>query len=227
MLYNRILGFSGGYRHFNSLIEEFYQESANYRIASVNNHALDLQRLGDDFRVTRFIRDPRDLVVSGYFYHKRGAEAWCNIINPGERDWEVVNGCIPEKMGGAHSFSSYLQSLSKEEGLIAEIDFRSNHFHSMEQWPVADSRIKLLRYEDLVGNEWQTFAEMFSFYGIPWPEKRLGLSLANRFSAKKRVGQTQHIRNPKAGQWKEHMTPAIRRFFKQKYGELLERYGYE
>jgi len=29
--------------------------------------------------------------------------------------------------GGDHSFSSHLQSLDKEDGLIAEIDFRKHH----------------------------------------------------------------------------------------------------
>jgi hypothetical protein len=196
-------------------------------MASVNNHALDLQRLGADFRITRFIRDPRDLVVSGYFYHKRGAETWCNINNPREGDWRVVNGFIPEKMREGHSFSSYLQSLCKEDGLMAEIDFRRNHFDSMKQWPATDHRIKLFRYEDLLGNEWKVFAEMFKFYGISWPERRLGLFLANRFSSNRRVGGNQHIRNPMAGQWKEHFTPRVGDYFEQQYGELLERYGYE
>jgi len=69
----RILGqnFEGaGYAHFNSDIEDFYAQQSNYELASVNNHAIDLSRY-KNYRVTRLIRDPRDLVVSGYFYHHR------------------------------------------------------------------------------------------------------------------------------------------------------------
>lgn len=226
-LYNRIFRFSRGYRHFNSLINEFYQEFDNYKIASINNHSLNLEKLGNDFRMTRFIRDPRDLVVSGYLYHKRGAEAWCNIINPVEKDWMVVNGCIPENMQEGQSFSSYLETLSKEDGLMAEIDFRRNHFDSMKQWPISDDRIKLFRYEDVIGNEQNIFAEMLTHYKISWPERKLGVILADRFSAKKQVNKIKHIRNPKAGQWKEHFSSKVIDYFEQQHGEILERYGYE
>ncbi|MCG8469630.1 MAG: hypothetical protein MJB57_15730, partial [Gemmatimonadetes bacterium] len=88
-LYNRILRFSHGYHHFNSRIDQFYAESPRYRVVSLNNQSLDLDRLGD-CRVTRFIRDPRDLVVSGYLYHKRGAENWCNRDHVSGDDWEGV-----------------------------------------------------------------------------------------------------------------------------------------
>jgi hypothetical protein len=226
-LYNRIFRFSRGYRHFNSLVGDFYQDFDSYKVSSVNNHALDLKRLGGDFRITRFIRDPRDLVVSGYFYHKRGAEDWSNIADPKEKDWEVVNGFIPEGMGKGQSFSSYLQSINKEKGLMAEIDFRSNHFDSMLQWPTEDPRIKVFRYEDLLGNECDVFEDIFSFYGMSWPEKKLGLLLADRFSAKKMSGSTKHIRNPKSGQWEEHFTPKVEDYFNKKYADILKRYGYE
>ena len=29
------------------------------------------------YRGSHFIRDPRDLIISGYYYHLRAAEAWC------------------------------------------------------------------------------------------------------------------------------------------------------
>jgi len=172
------------------------------------------------------MRDPRDLVVSGYFYHKRGAEAWCNIINPKEEDWKVVNGSLPANMGEGYSFSSYLQTLSKEEGLMAEIDFRRKHFDSMLQWPISDPRIKLFYYEDVIGNEGEIFAELLSHYGISWLERWVGVILADRFSAKKQSSKTKHIRDPKAGQWEQHFSPKVRNYFEQQYGDLLKRYGY-
>lgn len=226
-LYKRTLRFSRGYKHFNSFIDDFYQESNSYKVASVNNHALDFHRMGNEFRISRFIRDPRDLIVSGYFYHKRGAEVWSNIINPSEGDWKVVNGCVPRNMGKGNSFSSHLQGLSKEDGLIAEIDFRKNHLNSMKEWPIADPRIKTYRYEDLLGNEPDVFEEIFKFYGVSWLEKKIGLFCADHFSAKRQAGKTQHIRNPKASQWKEHFTPSVQDYFERQHGGVLERYGYD
>jgi hypothetical protein len=225
-LYNRILMFSKGYRHSQSVLDLFYQNVDKYKVASVNNQALDLQTLGNSFYISRFIRDPRDLVVSGYFYHRRGVEKWSNFVDPDALSWRYVNGHVPEQMPGGQSFAGYLQGLNEEDGLIAEIDFRKNHFESMMQWPVDDPRIKLFRYEDIIGNELEVFGAIFSHYGLSWPERKLGLLLAHHLSAKKRMHKTKHIRNPTTGQWKNHFTPKVERYFENKYGGILERYGY-
>lgn len=214
-----------GYRQFNSYIDDFYEHFGDYRVTSVNNHALDLDRLGD-FRISRFVRDPRDLVVSGYFYHKRGAEEWCNIVDPSPEDWRVVNGNFPQGMGAGHSLSSYLQSLNQEEGLLAEIEFRRNHLQSMRDWPQDDSRIRVYRYEEIMGNEEDVFANIAELYGLPLPHRKLARFFANKYSAKKRTGRTQHIRNPSPGQWQNVFTPRVSTFFREQYGDLLERYGY-
>ena len=51
-LYKRTLRFRRGYKHFNSFIDDFYQESNSYKVASVNNHALDFHRMGNEFRIS-------------------------------------------------------------------------------------------------------------------------------------------------------------------------------
>ncbi len=208
-LYSRHFRYEQGFKHFNSQVEDFYQESGQYRVASVNNHALDFKRLSDPFRISRIIRDPRDLVVSGYFYHKAGTEAWSQIVDPKSDDWQVVNGHIPEKMGAGFSFSSYLQDLSKEDGVMAEIDFRKNHFNSMRLWPTDDPRVKLFRYEDLIGHERKVFWQIFSHYKLPLIERIIGVRLADQLSASKQTSNRSHIRNPKSGQWKEHFSARV------------------
>lgn len=233
-MYNRILRFSKGYRHFFSSADQFYDQFQNYRSASLNNQSLDIESLGE-CRITRFIRDPRDLVVSGYLYHKRGAPAddtikkqpenWCNRPNVTEADWKAINGVIPEGMG-SQSFSGYLNSISEEEGLFAELEFRRKHFESMLGWPVEDHRIKLFRYEDVLGKELAVFGEMLKFYGLSFVERWLGLFLARKFSAKQQKGRIEHIRNPTSGQWRERFTPRLKEYFNEKYTPVLEQYGY-
>jgi len=221
----RALPIKNEYRHFNSRIDEFYRHYSEYKITSVNNHFLQLNKLGD-YRITRFIRDPRDLVVSGYFYHLKGVEQWCNIINPQATDLAVVNGNIPEAMGAGHSFSSYLSSLPEEDGLIAEMEFRKLHFQSMLQWPKDNPNIRLFRYENILGQEKEVFREIADFYHLSWLEKKAAGWMAERFSAKKRTGKIEHIRNPQSGQWKKHFTPRVEKYFEREYGELLTHYDY-
>ncbi len=217
------------FKHFSSFIDDFYSDFSTYRIASINNHPLDFSKLGN-YRISRFIRDPRDLIVSGYHYHKRGAENWCQIKDPTEQDWLVVNGVRPGQMSKEDSFQTYLESLNQENGLIAEIKFRKNHLDSMLQWPDDDPRIKLFRYEDMVGNLPSIFSELFDFYGLPEREKLYAVKLAESFSGS---GSDvpgvlkKHIRDPRPNQWKSHFTSNVSSFFMERYGALLKKYGYE
>jgi Sulfotransferase domain len=223
-VFNMCLPFSGGYKHFNSLMPEFYGDHRKYKIASINNHCIDFSRFGD-VRVSRFVRDPRDLVVSGYFYHKRAAEPWCNVPNPTAADWRVVNGNIPDQLSNGQSYASYLQHVDIEDGLICEIDFRKNHFDGMAKWP-HNENILVVRYEDIIGNEEHIFRKLFAFYGFNTLERTLGMYFARRYCARRRAGAVQHIRSPEPGQWRKHFTPRVVDYFNQRHGDLLRKLGY-
>jgi len=215
-----------GYRHFNSRRDLFHEDLHRYLITSINNHALDLDSLGD-FRLSRFIRDPRDLVVSGYHYHRRGAEEWCRIVDPTEQDWLEVNGTRPCGMTPGHSFSSYLQSISEDEGLVAEAEFRKRHFDSMRAWPPSDSRVLTFRYEDVIGNEGAVFAKIFTFYGF---HERVAIvvgKIAEQFAISKTKKHDEHVRDPSPGQWRRHFSPQVDAHFQASYPGLIESLGFE
>jgi len=224
-VFNSCLPWSRGYHHFNSHLEDFYEDCSKYRITSVNNRALDLQRLGR-FRISRFIRDPRDLIVSGYFYHKRGAEPWVTIESPTASEWYFANGWVPDVLrSGGVSFSQYLQSVSEEEGLLAEMEFRTLHFESMAQWPTEHPDIVTFRYEDVVADGPAVFRDLLEFYGLSPMERGLGGWFARRYALGGR-NSDPHIRNPASGQWRKHFTPRVQQAFDAKYAELIRQLGY-
>lgn len=223
--FNRCLPWSAGYRHFNSHLENFYLGFAALRIASVNNRAPDLERL-ERFRVSRFVRDPRDLVVSGYFYHLRGAEAWTTEPAPTAESWYFANGKVPEGVRSAGtSFASYLCSVSKEDGLLAELEFREHHFEAMAAWPTRHPDILTLAYEEILGAEARAFRRLASFYGLSPLERLLVHAFAKRYSLR-RLAPDAHVRDPSAGQWREHFTPRLREVFDERYAGLVEALGY-
>ncbi len=225
-VFNRCLPLGGGYRHFNSDAEAFYEGFRAHRLSSVNNHVLALDRLGD-VRLSRFIRDPRDLVVSGYVYHRRGAEPWCNLPAPTEADWAFANGRIPEGMrGSGESFAAHLQSLPLEDGLLAELEFRRPHFEAMAAWPASHPDILLIRYEDFPGREVAQFDRIFAHYGVSSPVRALGRFFAGRHSLERRQARDPHIRNPASGQWREHFTPRVKQAFDAQWGGLVRQLGY-
>lgn len=225
-LYNPTRLFSPRYEHFESIQGRFYNNLKRYKILSTNGFAVDTDALpnNEDFRISRFIRDPRDLVISGYFYHLRGAEPWFRFKKPSNQYWEPINGNVPSGMPPGISYSDYLQSLSKEDGLIAEIEFRKFHIESMSQWP-DDLRIKTFRYEKIIGNETATFDELFKFYEVSRLERSVGVMLAKKYAAKPK-SKNKHIRNYLPGQWKEHFTPKVSAYFNERHADILEALKY-
>lgn len=234
-LFHRRMPWRGGFRHYNSDLEGFYEDFANHRVASINNRALDLERLGGRlgrvsggrFRVSRFIRDPRDLVVSGYFYHRRGAEPWTRIAAPTASDWSFANGHVPRAVRDAGtSFAAYLRSVDEEAGLLAELSFRRHHFDSMRAWPEGHPDIVTHRYEQIVGREVEVFRALFRFYGLSFVQRIVGGWLAKRYSFKK-IASDPHVRDPASGQWRNHFTPRVRSAFEARHPGLIEHLGYE
>lgn len=219
----RLLGVPSGYRHFNSLRPEFYSLVGSYRASSLNNHVVDFERLGP-YRATHLIRDPRDLVVSGYFYHRRGAETWCRTKSPDEPAWRRVNGTVPASLPLGMSFAEYLSSCSEEAGLMLEIEFRKKHFDAMEAWDYSNPRCLELRYEDVIGNERAVFARIFDHYGLGQKESSRGLEAVEANSAA--LTSTRHIRDPRPGQWERMFTPRVLEFFDSRHPHLLTRLGY-
>ncbi len=224
-LYNPTRFVRPRFRHFEAIEGEFYNHVSNYRVTSTNGFAIHLPSLNGDFRISRFVRDPRDLIVSGYFYHLRGAEPWFRFSNPSNKYWEPINGHTPVNMPSGVSYSEYLQGLSKEQGLLAEMEFRKNHLQSMREWPEDDPRIRVFRYEEILGNERQTFEDLLRFYEVTPMEIRAGGWMAQRYALKS--GRTgKHVRNPAPGQWREHFSKAVIDHFSEQYGDLLDRLKY-
>lgn len=211
------------YRHFNSLIGEFKKNRYSLDIASVNNHFVNLNEAPDTTRCSLFIRDPRDLIVSGYYYHKRGAEPWCKITDPRPEDFEIVNGCIPTELKPGESFQSCLNRLPVSEGLRAEIEFRKLHFDSLLKWMNQPPDL-VVKYEDIIRNEEAVFRQLGHFYGLNFLEVEFLVAQAAKNAVSKR--NSTHVRNPKSGQWREVFPEDVKKFFQDKFGELLQETGY-
>lgn len=206
------------YKHFKSDLAAFVREHAHYSVASINNHALELREL-PDASISRFVRDPRDLVVSGYFYHRQGTERWTQIVDPRPADWINVNGVIPKALRPGESLHTCLNRLSIEDGLIAEVEFRRYHFESMAQWK-DDPRVRTWKYRDVIGHEADVFREIASHYGMPEEmQNRIGW-IAHKNRAEKR--SDHHVRDPTPGQWQSHFTPKVHSVFDAEYGALLD-----
>ena len=197
------------------------------------------------------IRDPRDIIVSGYFSHKHSHPV----------------GHLPHM--AAHR--ARLQEVSKDEGLLLEMDYAASALQDMAAWDYEDPDILELKMEDLTARPYEGFLRIFSHFGLLDEEggydvthrlKVFSSVLANRLSLKRRMpfdirrpvpvnagllldrvydnrfekkakgrgkGESDvksHYRKGKAGDWENHFTTAHIDTFRKQFGNIAERLGY-
>jgi hypothetical protein len=205
------------------------------------------------FRAFHVIRDPRDIIVSGYFSHK--------------------NSHPVDHLPHMEAHRKRLQSMPKEEGLLLEMDYAASEMDDLATWNYDHPSVLELKMEDLTARPYEGFVEVFEFlglldddagsYGLGQRMRMFGRVLGNRLSRKhklfarlrqpspvsgemllgrvydhrfeKKAGGREkgaadaqsHYRKGKAGDWANHFTPTHVAAFKEKFGDLVSTLGYE
>lgn len=192
--------------------------SPGTNIALQHDSQVDLATL-PDFRGSHMIRDPRDVVVSAYFFHLWTNEAWVHAPSP--------------EYGGL-SYQAHLRSLSQEDGLLEEIRHSMPVIDEMTRWNYEDPRFLELRYEDAIADEVGLFSALFRHYGFHDAAAETSTAIAHRFGfervAGRRVGETRerdHLRSGRPGQWRVVFVDTHKSLFQELAGDALIALGYE
>ncbi|GIH10188.1 hypothetical protein Rhe02_82550 [Rhizocola hellebori] len=101
-------------------------------------------------RTVNVIRDPRDIVVSGYFSHRNSHVTQALGIT-----WEEL---IPHRQR--------LQELDLDEGMLEEIEFSGFFLDHMVTWNYSQPEVLELKMEDLVGDKVRLWTQIFDHYGL-------------------------------------------------------------
>lgn len=184
------------------------------------NSRIDFSKITRPYVGSHVVRDPRDVIISGYFYH-----LWCS------EEWTHV----PRDRWGGKSYQDYLNSLSQEEGIIAEMEWnRGETLHRMGLWNYETPGILEVKYEDMIRDPEAEFARIFRHYGFDDTQVKKALEIADNFQFKKvtgrEIGQAQekhHFRSGKPGDWENHFTETHKVLFKYWFKDLLIVLGYE
>ena len=120
---------------------------------------VDLKALGK-YRGVHVMRDPRDMIVSSYHYHKWTHEAWAHR---------------PDKNG--LSYQQKLNKADKRKGLFMEIEhFIFIYRKVLTDWNMDDPDMLEVSYESLMGPEKpEIYARISAIWGFPgvdwrWPK---------------------------------------------------------
>jgi hypothetical protein len=190
----------------------FFEDSNDFRDSDV----------GRPYRGSHLIRDPRDVVVSAYFYHLWTEEAWARE---------------PQERYDGKSYQQHLQGLTEPDGLLEQIR-NAAVVRRMVAWDYTNPNIHEMRYEDLVADEREEFTRLFRSYGFNDSAVVRAVELAHKHSfeakTKRTIGEeTQtsdapsHLRSGRPGQWRELFTPEHVACFKEVHGDAAVRLGYE
>jgi hypothetical protein len=170
---------------------------------------------------SHMLRDLRDVVVSGYFYHLWTKERWATV---------------PQAKYQKRSYQQYLNTLSQNEGIHAEIDRLAEYVSDrrMREWNYGDARFLELKYEDVFGNEERGFRRLFEHYGFTPQAVNASVKIATSFSFDKLVAskttherKKSHLRSGQPGEWRTTFDEDHKRHFKEVMGDVLVLTGYE
>lgn len=168
---------------------------------------------------SHLVRDPRDIIVSAYYYHQYCKEDWCVAPNS---DFGMT-------------YQEKLKTFPKEEGILFEMmHYTKVVLDIMAQWNYTDPKCLEMHYEDLIADSDKEFAKLFKHWGIGSEDIDDCLEIARRYHMTsltgRKVGELQygsHMRSGKPGQWKDEFTEELKSCFKSVFGNLLVKLGYE
>lgn len=178
----------------------------------------DVQVMNWDVRGTHIIRDPLDVLVSGYFYHRHTNEDWCQ-----------------KKEHDGTSFQEKLNALSFSEGLRLELErVTVPTIREMNDWDYHLPHFLELRYEDLIADRdhgWKR--KIADHYGLKGDahNKLVELLTAHSFESLsgRALGEASgetHLRQGKPGDWRNHLPDEFAWNLHLEFGSLFWRLGY-
>ena len=193
-----------------------YMPSDGFDVFYHHHSKFLLSQTGAEYRGLHLIRDPRDTIVSGCFYHQHADEPWLH------RKRKKFGGLsYQEKINSYATFS---------DKLLFELEHSARSaIRHMSRWDYGNPSFMETKYEDLIRDRnLVLFDEIFRFLGFPdecLPEVRRIAYENSLFSRKHKPDG--HIRCGSPSQWRLYFGPAHSRRFLEVYGDVLIQLGYE
>lgn len=172
------------------------------------------------YRGSHMIRDPRDMVVSGYHYHLWTEEEWARV---------------PREEYDGKSFQEALNSVGKKRGMMLEMErFCREDLQDMLRWKYDDPAFLELKYEEVIADEAPHFETLFRHYGFHDEAVEVGLEVAEYYSFQNVSGRSfgdveeeSHLRSGRTSQWEDHFDDELKSRFKELAGDAVVQLGYE
>ena len=206
---------------------------------------IDVENIKPPYVGVHMIRDPREVVVSGYLYHLRTDEPWCISKN-----FEMKGGreCFPVpefrqhmneewkknylQMLGGMSYQEKLNSMPKDEGLEFEMKYYSSWtIGDMLAWKYDNPNVVEVKMEDASFDYDTLFSSIFSH--LQFSENKIAeyMGIAGRHDLNrlgdKAVKKISHVRTRESKTWVSHLSKDNLNLFYKLYGnDVFSKLGY-
>ena len=196
-------------------------------------------------RVARIVRDPRDIWVSSYLYHRRCDEEWCvgedfdatapirfpRVDFPFEPLPEAQKRAYLKRLGG-RSYQQNLLDRDQASGLQFELEgYTGLTLAAMRTWRFAGPQVLQLKLETINADFDGSMRRLFRHMTLSAKAQEIALAAAaaediSRMSDEE-LAKRSHVHSRSLSKWRDVLTPAQVEAFERRYGDLIEGLGYE
>lgn len=224
------------HKHHNAVLSGFLEDVRNrkgYRFISVNNVPVDFDRINVPYLGTHLVRDPRDLILSGYRYHLWCREKWTQEPMSDDFRMRIRLKEIDSSLdSGLLTYQELLNKVDVETGLLIEYYWRFRHLVQMNAWNYQNPNILELKYESVFEHETELFEKILRFYQLPESVVQAGIMLAQQYSFAERkasgeTGEGKHVSKGIIRQWESELPASLKNLVSVDFSDLLIKLGYQ
>jgi hypothetical protein len=196
------------------------------------------------FRAIRAIRDPRDIWISGYLYHRHCQEPWC-LSTDFDPSPPILFPRVPAAFHhlrerwkrdylrglGGRSYQQNLLALDRPEGMAFELaNYTGCTLESMRVWPYRAAGVVDVQMEAIAADFDGTMRRVFSHLGFPEHDMEEVLRIAasedvGRMDDRTLAGNA-HIHGRSISKWRHGLTAKQLADFERRYGDVITGHGY-
>ncbi|MDA8570339.1 sulfotransferase domain-containing protein [Schleiferiaceae bacterium] len=216
----------------------------NSEVVFFLNAKINPEQLPKKYIGIHLIRDPRDVLVSGYLYHKRTNEAWCtNKKNDISKKIsypqvpysqmhrsEIWKANYLKSLKGK-SYQETLNSLNQYEGLLFELQhYCAWTLEDIEDSIVDTDMVLEVKFEEVMKDYDNSMKKVFNHCNFTKEEFEFAIVQSKKENLKnmseKELKANTHISSKQTSKWKDYLDQDLIRVFNVKYESLIKKYDY-
>jgi hypothetical protein len=208
-------------------------------------HSIVRAPLDRPYRAIRMIRDPRDIWVSGYLYHRRCVEEWCINTDLDATPpilWPIVDHSIAhwpedwkrryiERLNG-RSYQANLLERPREEGLAFELEnYTGWTLKTMRDWPLSRADALDVKLEDVMADFDGAMLRIFNHFGLTTEQSQAALDVARSEDMRRMddsaIAERPQITSRAISKWRDALSLEQVADFESAHGDLIHALGYK